>query len=103
MFTNKELNFIEEKKVYYISIFLSTFGRWSKMETWIIVFFFFVLIIFDTRSRLRQYPSLINYTTIDWVMDWPKEALIKVASISLNNLKISETITGESQVRFYEL
>jgi len=31
------------------------------------------------RVRCRQFPSLINCTTIDWFMGWPKSALVQVA------------------------
>jgi hypothetical protein len=30
-------------------------------------------------SRCRQFPSLINCTTIDWYSRWPREALLSVA------------------------
>lgn len=52
------------------------------------------------RKRLRQYPALLNCTTIDWFLDWPKEALIEVASTSLDDLDILATITGEQRVSF---
>ncbi len=32
------------------------------------------------RVRCRQFPSLINCTTIDWFMPWPDEALLSVAN-----------------------
>jgi len=48
---------------------------------------------------LRQYPSLINCTTIDWFLDWPKEALLEVAFSSLATLEVLETITGAPRVR----
>nr|KAI8727103.1 dynein heavy chain 6; axonemal [Biomphalaria glabrata] len=31
------------------------------------------------RSRCRMFPSLVNCCTIDWVIEWPKEALLGVA------------------------
>ena len=31
------------------------------------------------RSRLRQFPSLVNCCTIDWFSEWPDEALYSVA------------------------
>lgn len=31
------------------------------------------------RSRLRQFPSLVNCCTIDWFNEWPAEALESVA------------------------
>lgn len=48
--------------------------------------------------RLRQNPSLINCTTIDWFLDWPQEALLEVAFQSLSTLDILETITGAPRV-----
>jgi dynein heavy chain len=31
------------------------------------------------RNRCRDFPSLINCTTIDWFSEWPKDALESVA------------------------
>jgi hypothetical protein len=50
------------------------------------------------RNRLRQYPSLINCTTIDWFLEWPREALLEVGNKFLMNLNLTLTITGESKV-----
>jgi len=49
---------------------------------------------------LRQYPALLNCTTINWFLNWPKEALLEVASTSLDDLDILATITGEQRVNF---
>lgn len=38
------------------------------------------------RSRLRQFPALVNCCTIDWFSAWPDEALRSVASVFLNDL-----------------
>lgn len=46
------------------------------------------------RNRLRQYPALINCTTIDWFMEWPKEALLEVADNYLRGIDLMSTITG---------
>lgn len=46
------------------------------------------------RNRLRQYPSLINCTTIDWFLAWPREALLEVGNKFLMNLSLVTTITG---------
>lgn len=46
------------------------------------------------RNRLRQYPALINCTTIDWFLEWPKEALLEVGNKFLVNLDLTVTITG---------
>uniref|UniRef100_A0A2K6FUH7 Dynein axonemal heavy chain 2 n=1 Tax=Propithecus coquereli TaxID=379532 RepID=A0A2K6FUH7_PROCO len=31
------------------------------------------------RNWIRQYPALVNCTTIDWFSEWPREALLEVA------------------------
>lgn len=50
------------------------------------------------RNRLRQYPSLVNCTTIDWFFEWPKEALLEVATKFIQDVNFVATITGEQQV-----
>ena len=40
------------------------------------------------RSRLRNFPSLINCTTIDWFNAWPKSALKAVAEHFLKDLEL---------------
>jgi dynein heavy chain len=42
------------------------------------------------RSYCRQYPALINNTTIDWFMAWPYEALIEVANNFLGELELPD-------------
>lgn len=32
-----------------------------------------------TRNWIRQYPALVNCTTINWFSEWPREALLEVA------------------------
>lgn len=49
------------------------------------------------RNRLRQYPALINCTTIDWFLEWPREALLEVGNKFLMNLNLTLTITGETK------
>jgi dynein heavy chain, axonemal len=39
---------------------------------------------------LRNYPSLINCCTIDWVDKWPEEALMGVAKMKLDDKTVSE-------------
>ncbi|CAG9862849.1 unnamed protein product [Phyllotreta striolata] len=46
------------------------------------------------RNRLRQYPALINCTTIDWFKEWPRQALLEVANKYIANVNFVETITG---------
>ncbi|CAG9772859.1 unnamed protein product [Ceutorhynchus assimilis] len=47
------------------------------------------------RNRLRQYPALVNCTTIDWFHEWPKQALLEVALKFIDDVNFSETITGK--------
>ena len=35
------------------------------------------------RERLRQFPSLVNCSTIDWFTEWPAEALESVGLSAL--------------------
>ncbi|XP_049764343.1 dynein axonemal heavy chain 2 [Schistocerca cancellata] len=54
------------------------------------------------RNRLRQYPALINCTTIDWFLEWPQEALLEVASKYLGTVNFLEnikTMGSEEQVK----
>ncbi|XP_051176804.1 dynein axonemal heavy chain 2 [Leptopilina boulardi] len=50
------------------------------------------------RNRIRQYPSLINCTTIDWFLEWPREALLEVGNKFLMDLNLIVTITGENKI-----
>lgn len=40
------------------------------------------------RTRCRQFPSLINCTTIDWFLEWPRVALVSVASKMLAGVEL---------------
>jgi len=40
------------------------------------------------RVRCRQFPSLINCTTIDWFHGWPEAALVSVAERFLGDLEL---------------
>jgi len=42
------------------------------------------------RNYCRQYPALINNTTIDWFMPWPEEALIEVAQKYLSAIDLPD-------------
>ena len=42
------------------------------------------------RDYARQYPALINNTTIDWFTKWPEEALIEVAEKALQKIDVAE-------------
>lgn len=60
--------------------------------------YFLYLFNYLSRNRLRQYPSLINCTTIDWFLEWPKEALLEVGMKYLNEIDFAATITGQKAV-----
>ncbi|KAM9855172.1 dynein axonemal heavy chain 2-like [Aulostomus maculatus] len=40
------------------------------------------------RSRILQYPALVNCTTIDWFSEWPNDALLEVAERFLDGLDL---------------
>ncbi|CAJ0965699.1 unnamed protein product [Ranitomeya imitator] len=49
------------------------------------------------RNRIRQYPALVNCTTIDWFSEWPQEALLEVAERYLEGVELGslEGINGK--------
>jgi dynein heavy chain, axonemal len=44
------------------------------------------------RNRVRNFPSLVNCTTIDWFSEWPKDALQSVAEKFLGEIEMEEEI-----------
>ncbi|XP_045081518.1 dynein axonemal heavy chain 2 isoform X2 [Coregonus clupeaformis] len=40
------------------------------------------------RNYIRQYPALVNCTTIDWFSEWPRDALLEVAERYLDGLAL---------------
>lgn len=44
------------------------------------------------RNRCRDFPSLINCTTIDWFSAWPKDALESVAQRFLGEVQLADEI-----------
>jgi len=44
----------------------------------------------DFRRRLRMFPSIVNCTTIDWFLPWPKDALASVAHHFLEDVDLPE-------------
>jgi len=42
------------------------------------------------RTRCRNFPGLINNTTIDWYNQWPQEALVEVANAKLLEYSLEE-------------
>nr|XP_060635826.1 dynein axonemal heavy chain 2 [Anolis sagrei ordinatus] len=46
------------------------------------------------RNWIRQYPALVNCTTIDWFSEWPKEALLEVAEKYLEGVDLGTVERG---------
>lgn len=46
------------------------------------------------RNWIRQYPALVNCTTIDWFSEWPKEALLEVAEKYLEGIDLGTVERG---------
>lgn len=48
------------------------------------------------RARIRQFPSLVTCTTIDWFSEWPEEALLGVGSgqVEASNLDLEGQTKG---------
>ncbi|KAM9330540.1 dynein axonemal heavy chain 6 [Gastrophryne carolinensis] len=40
------------------------------------------------RARCRMFPSLVNCCTIDWFVQWPKEALLSVSQTFFTNIDL---------------
>jgi len=38
---------------------------------------------------MRQYPALVNCTTIDWFSEWPSDALLEVADKYLEKTEMA--------------
>jgi dynein heavy chain len=51
------------------------------------------------RIRCRQFPSLINCTTIDWFHGWPEAALVSVAERFLGDLELPSEDIRKAVVR----
>ena len=51
------------------------------------------------RIRCRQFPSLINCTTIDWFHGWPTAALVSVAERFLDNLELPSEAVRKSMIQ----
>ena len=39
------------------------------------------------KNRCRNFPGLVNNTSIDWFMPWPRQALFAVASRFLEEVR----------------
>jgi len=42
----------------------------------------------EFRTRMRNFPSIINCSAIDWFHAWPEEALLEVAKDKFEGLKL---------------
>jgi dynein heavy chain len=50
------------------------------------------------RNRIRNFPSLVNCTTIDYFSDWPEDALDSVAKKFLSNIEMDSTVRNSCVV-----
>eukprot|EP01135_Chromosphaera_perkinsii_P002036 Nk52_evm83s215 gene=Nk52_evmTU83s215 len=48
------------------------------------------------RSRLRQFPSLVNCCTINWFQPWPEDALEAIASKFLADIEMEDEIKSQT-------
>jgi len=44
------------------------------------------------RNRIRNFPSLVNCTTIDWFSEWPQDALDSVAKRFLSTIELDPKV-----------
>lgn len=44
------------------------------------------------RNRVRNFPSLVNCTTIDWFSEWPRDALQSVAERFLGEIEMEDDV-----------
>ena len=44
------------------------------------------------RNRVRNFPSLVNCTTIDWFQEWPPDALESVAETFLKEIEMDDEV-----------
>jgi len=42
------------------------------------------------RTRVRQFPSLVNCTTIDWFFEWPADALATVSKKFIKDIDMDQ-------------
>ncbi|KAK7883891.1 hypothetical protein WMY93_027014 [Mugilogobius chulae] len=48
------------------------------------------------RSRCRMFPSLVNCCTIDWFIQWPREALLSVSQAFFQNIDFGSAVLKDS-------
>jgi len=44
------------------------------------------------RNRIRNFPALVNCTSIDWFSEWPKDALESVAEQFLADVDLEDSV-----------
>jgi dynein heavy chain len=44
------------------------------------------------RNRIRDFPSIVNCTTIDWLSEWPPDALEAVAEKFLGEIEMADEV-----------
>jgi dynein heavy chain len=44
------------------------------------------------RARIRDFPSIVNCTTIDWFSEWPPDALEAVAQKFLSEVEMADEV-----------
>jgi len=42
----------------------------------------------EFRTRVRNFPSIVNCSAIDWFHPWPEDALLEVAKVKFEGLKL---------------
>lgn len=52
------------------------------------------------RNRSRKFPALVNCTVIDWFHDWPKEALLSVASKFLGSTELGDDTIRQGVIEY---
>jgi dynein heavy chain len=53
------------------------------------------------RARVRQYPSLVNCTTMDWFNEWPADALLEVAQAKLEEVDLGGQEVKEGVIQSF--
>ena len=52
------------------------------------------------RNRSRKFPAIVNCTVFDWFHDWPREALLSVATRFLANTELGEESVRQGVIEY---
>ncbi|OMJ82808.1 hypothetical protein SteCoe_16405 [Stentor coeruleus] len=52
------------------------------------------------RGRSRKFPAIVNCTVIDWFHDWPREALLSVASRFLSGTELGDEAVTQGVIEY---